>query len=185
MSIVKVSGNASGTGTFEIAAPNSNTNRTLTLPDNTGTLISTGSTFAGNGPAFAATGTSAQSFGSGTWTKIIFQTETYDTNSCYDNVTNYRFTPTTAGYYQMNLAMHANEAGAGGTTLRTAFYRNGTAFTNLQVRDGVGQPVNMSQSVLIYCNGTTDYIEVYGFASVGTFVGSAERYFSGSLARVA
>ena len=43
MSQVRVSGNASGTGIFTIAAPNSNTNRTLTLPDNTGTLMSTGS----------------------------------------------------------------------------------------------------------------------------------------------
>ena len=46
MSLVKIQGNASGTGEFTIAAPNSNTNRTLTLPDNTGTIISTGSTGA-------------------------------------------------------------------------------------------------------------------------------------------
>jgi hypothetical protein len=39
MSLVKVQGNASGTGTFTIASPNSNTDRTLTLPDATGTLL--------------------------------------------------------------------------------------------------------------------------------------------------
>lgn len=39
MSQVKVSGNASGTGDFVIAAPNSNTNRTITLPDETGTVL--------------------------------------------------------------------------------------------------------------------------------------------------
>jgi hypothetical protein len=39
MSLVKIQGNASGTGEFTIAAPNSNTNRTLTLPDNTGTIL--------------------------------------------------------------------------------------------------------------------------------------------------
>lgn len=44
MSLVKVSGNASGTGTLTIAAPNTNSDYTLTLPTNTGTLISTGST---------------------------------------------------------------------------------------------------------------------------------------------
>ena len=43
MSLVKVSGNASGTGTLTIAAPNTNTDYTLTLPTNTGTLISTAS----------------------------------------------------------------------------------------------------------------------------------------------
>ncbi len=39
MSLIKLSGNPSGTGAFTIAAPNSNTDRTLTLPDATGTLI--------------------------------------------------------------------------------------------------------------------------------------------------
>jgi hypothetical protein len=38
MSKVALSGNASGTGTFTIASPNSNTDRTLTLPDAAGTL---------------------------------------------------------------------------------------------------------------------------------------------------
>jgi hypothetical protein len=43
MSLVKIQGNASGTGEFTIAAPNSNTNRTLTLPDNTGTIVTSAS----------------------------------------------------------------------------------------------------------------------------------------------
>jgi len=38
MSLVQISGNASGTGTLTIAAPNTNSNRTLTLPDGTGTF---------------------------------------------------------------------------------------------------------------------------------------------------
>lgn len=40
MSKVQLQGNVSGTGVFTIASPNSNTDRTLTLPDNTGTLLS-------------------------------------------------------------------------------------------------------------------------------------------------
>ena len=46
MSKIALSGNASGTGTFTIASPNSNTDRTLNLPDNTGTVVTTGSTAA-------------------------------------------------------------------------------------------------------------------------------------------
>lgn len=42
MSLIKLSGNPSGTGAFTIAAPNSNTDRTLTLPDATGTLFGQG-----------------------------------------------------------------------------------------------------------------------------------------------
>lgn len=39
MSKVALSGNASGTGTFTIASPNSNTDRTLSLPDASGTVL--------------------------------------------------------------------------------------------------------------------------------------------------
>ena len=44
MSKVVIQGNASGTGNFTIAAPNSNTDRTLTLPDVTGNVVTTGDT---------------------------------------------------------------------------------------------------------------------------------------------
>jgi hypothetical protein len=41
MSKVTIAGDANGSGVFTIAAPNGNTNRTLTLPDETGTIITT------------------------------------------------------------------------------------------------------------------------------------------------
>lgn len=44
MSKVALSGSALGTGTFTIASPNSNTDRTLNLPDATGTLLTSAST---------------------------------------------------------------------------------------------------------------------------------------------
>ena len=40
MSQVRVSGNASGTGILTVTSPNTNSNYTLTLPANTGTLLS-------------------------------------------------------------------------------------------------------------------------------------------------
>jgi hypothetical protein len=45
MSLVKIQGNVSGTGTLTIAAPNTNTDRTLTLPDATGTVVTKSSTY--------------------------------------------------------------------------------------------------------------------------------------------
>ena len=44
MSQVKVTGNASGTGTLTIAAPNTNSDYTLTLPTNTGTILTSATT---------------------------------------------------------------------------------------------------------------------------------------------
>ena len=53
MSKVKIEGNASGTGTFTIASPNSNTDRTLTLPDGAGEILTDASSL----PAANLTGT--------------------------------------------------------------------------------------------------------------------------------
>jgi len=46
MSKVKIEGNASGTGTLTISAPNTNTDRTLTLPDGAGEILTSASTLS-------------------------------------------------------------------------------------------------------------------------------------------
>ena len=58
MSKITLSGNASGTGTLTIASPNTNSDRTLTLPDSTGTIATAESTLAqfnasGSAPVYA------------------------------------------------------------------------------------------------------------------------------------
>jgi hypothetical protein len=53
MSKVAIQGNASGTGTFTIASPNSNTDRTLTLPDEAGTVLTSGTDVANFPSGFA------------------------------------------------------------------------------------------------------------------------------------
>ena len=55
MSKVKIQGNASGTGVLTITAPNTSTDRTITLPDTTGTLLDENSSV----PAANLTGTIA------------------------------------------------------------------------------------------------------------------------------
>ena len=47
MSKIALSGNASGTGTFTLASPNSNSDRTLSLPDNSGTVLTSASNLVG------------------------------------------------------------------------------------------------------------------------------------------
>jgi hypothetical protein len=59
MTKIAIVPNAAGTGTFTIEAPNSNSNRTLTLPDSAGTVATAESTLAqfnatGSAPVFAA-----------------------------------------------------------------------------------------------------------------------------------
>ena len=74
MSQVAISGNASGTGVFTIAAPNSNSNYTLTLPAATGTLYIPGTTVSNiqSGTAVASTsGTSIDFTSIPSWVKRI------------------------------------------------------------------------------------------------------------------
>ena len=59
MAKVKIQGNASGTGVLTVTAPNTSTDRTITLPDSTGTILDNTSTLdatklSGNLPAISA-----------------------------------------------------------------------------------------------------------------------------------
>lgn len=180
MSKVQLAGNANGTGIFTIASPNSNTDRTLTLPDNTGTVLTTASTFSQNsGPAFAAYQSTLQSFSSNTVTKVLFQTEEYDTNS---NFASSRFTPTVAGYYQLSAAVKVVANGwfemfiyKNGANSKTIFY---SWPSSVQLATGGCQ---------LYMNGTTDYVEVYirQANSTDTSADQVATYFSGALIRAA
>ena len=59
MSKIAVSSNPSGTGTFTIASPATNTDRTLTLPDEAGTVLTSGTDVANFPSGFANGITSA------------------------------------------------------------------------------------------------------------------------------
>ena len=139
-------------------------------------------------PAFSAYQSSGQSISNATATKIIFDTEEFDTNSNYDNATNYRFTPTVAGYYQFTTAARL-PVGTGSGESWLTFYKNGSSakrVMNYQALTNTG--VFMQQgSALIYMNGSTDYVEVYIQHSVGSsqtlWAASMGCYFQGFLAR--
>jgi hypothetical protein len=186
MSKVAITGNASGTGTLTLSAPNTDTDRTLTLPDNTGTIITTGSTFAGTGPAFNAYGTALQSIASATYTKVNFNTEYFDTNSNYDTVNN-RFTPSVSGYYQVNATVSFASSSAGRGIIN--IYINGSTGRLTSFGLYNGSPSNFQNSSLIYLNGTTDYIECYMYQDSGISLncgsGSLVVTFSAALVRAA
>jgi hypothetical protein len=190
MSLVAISGNASGTGTLTIAAPNTNSDFTLTLPQNTGTLISTASTFGSTGPAFVAYGDADQVISTGTYTKVAYNVETYDTNNNYDT-TNYRFLPTVAGYYLINA--YTEWQNTASTALRSLnLYRNGSLFRRSQQQSfATSGNTAASFTGIIYFNGTTDYVEMYVIQSTGSNLsilngnGSTYNWFEGYLARSA
>ena len=179
-----------GTNYIELTAPASVTsNQTITLPDNTGTIITTASTFGATGPAFAATRiTSAQTGTQNNYVKVQFQSELFDTAGCYDPTTNYRFTPNVAGYYLFTTVVLNNPSSGTQTQLVTRFYKNGApaaALTNMVFGGGIGGGTSTPLTELIYMNGTTDYVEVFQFSNATTPTYQAESYFSGCLVRAA
>ena len=177
MSVVQISGNASGTGTLTIAAPNTNSNYTLTLPTNTGTL-------GINGPAFSATPSTTQSVTTATYTKVNLGTENFDTNS---NFASSRFTPTVEGYYQLNGSIYPVSTNSA-NYIWAFIYKNGATYASgssagaASTQDGVSVV-----STLVYLNGSTDYVELYCYVT-GTSPAIQNTFatqFSGFLARSA
>ena len=143
---------------------------------------------AGTGPAFSAyTDADTQSISNATWTKVILDTEEFDTNS---NFASSRFTPTVAGYYQINGQTNFGGISASGHQA-SSLYKNGARYKDgsqnpFDATDGSGSVV----SALLYFNGSTDYVELYIFqrsgASRNANVGNiARNYFDGCLVRAA
>jgi hypothetical protein len=153
--------NGSTSGSVTLSSPAVSGTTTLTLPATSGTVITTGSTFAGTGPAFRAYQSTAQSaLSAATETKILLQTEDFDTNS---NFASSRFTPTIAGYYQINGSIQID-----GTTtyLNAIIYKNGSLYKyGTYILTSLISPISIVSDI-VYCNGSTDYVELY--AGTGT-----------------
>ena len=178
MSIVLQS---SGGGSVTIAEPATASNFTATLPAATGDVM-----VSGNMPAFSAYLANTQSVTANTYTKCLYDTEEFDTNN---NFASSRFTPTVAGYYQINASIYMNGSALAQYN-RTAIYKNGAIYkANLL---GSGAPTfdcDVPVNAIVYCNGTTDYIEIYGQngCATGTSFGSSSTltFFQAAMIRSA
>lgn len=141
-----------------------------------------------NAPAFSADrATSAQSISSGTWTKVQFNNELFDTASAYDNSTNYRFTPQVAGYYQVDAGVYIN--GSSITQSGINIYKNGSSHkTGTFLYPSSTNDTAVAATGLVYLNGSTDYIELYVYvvgSSLAVPVSSGLQHFSAVLVRPA
>ena len=190
--------NGSTSGYTEIDAPAVAGSNTLVLPTGNGSngqVLSTNGSgalswvdrFSAAGPAFSAYGGSSQTLTNGVFTKLQFNTEEFDTASCFDSATNYRFTPNVAGYYQFTTCMNINSSSTGVSL--TTFYKNGTEFKRGSQIANNGQNLQPNSTALIYLNGTSDYVEAFGYQNSGvnqsTAQGQSQVYFQAFLARPA
>lgn len=168
MASIKLTGDTSGEIT--ISAPAVAGTNTLTLPALTKTI-------ATDGPSFSAKLSADQTgVSSSTFTKVAFATEDWDTDSKYD-VSNYRFTPTVAGYYQFNIGIRCNSS----TTNLIALYKNGSIW-----KRGTGTGQQQTQVSIIAVADTDDYFEAFGFTTGSQFTNNSDdSYFQAHFIRSA
>jgi len=168
----------SGTSTLQVGSTNTSTitlgvsGDTVNIPS--GVTIANSGTATGfggaNTPAFRAYLNGTQVIPSATGTKITFNGEVLDTDNCFDSTTNYRFTPTVAGNYVINLHTGgASYTGSAGISVK----KNGS--TDMYFWDGsVTGSYREGGLRILNFNGTTDYIEAYAYFGSGrTISGSS------------
>ena len=135
-----------------------------------------------NTPAFEANLGTNQTVSNDIFTKLQANTEVFDSDNCYDNATNYRFTPTTAGKYFVYC-----QAFPEGLTTNTlynpniAIYKNGSSYAVMNFVSNNATYENtfpITVNCIVDMNGSTDYVEAFGYNDVlsGTPIVSGIRF---------
>lgn len=150
MSKIALSGDASGTGTFTIASPNSNSNYTLTLPAESGTVLTTGST-TGISASALSTGTipTARMYAGAvlqvvnvtttsvaTTTTVIPEDDTIPQNTEGGEFMSLSITPTSASSKLLIQVVCNLSPGSSGQTVIAALFQDSTANALAAVAQG-------------------------------------------------
>jgi hypothetical protein len=123
-----------------------------------------------NTPAFEAYTTGLQSITENAYVKMTMATEVFDTDSAYDNSTNYRFTPQTSGKYFVYAKGTADPSSyKNGRTAILKIYKNGSAIEHTKYdimthgnASGDGfTSVTPNARAVVDMNGSSDYLEAY------------------------
>lgn len=133
---------------------------TISIPSgvtiaNSGTATGFGETMT---PAFLANLSGDQTIGDNSYTKLTFNTEVFDTDNMFDNSSNYRFTPTTAGkYYVYVKGRYISSADYDNNVFN--IYKNGSNYA--EARNSNIYYNTCFIGVIVTFNGSSDYVEAY------------------------
>ena len=133
-------------------------------------------------PAFEAKLSADQAVSDATTTKVQFDSEIFDTDNCYDNSTNYRFTPTVAGKYFVYSIVTGKDLGNDLLRVDTRIYKNGGGLYSNIIYVNTNSAGNMFGTPvygIVDMNGSTDYLEIFAYldyvGSSGVVDGSGDR----------
>ena len=136
------------------------------LISDAGTLKRIDYSLISNRPAFEAYLNAHQSINDNATDKVLFDNEVFDTDGCYDNSTNYRFTPTVAGKYYV-YARTTIDDGASNYRNAVAFiYKNGSGIAAAKINydnssTSEGEAATPVVTTIVDMNGSSDYLEVF------------------------
>ena len=144
-----------------------------------------------NTPAFSSylANNTSQAISDGVLTKVTLNTEWFDSDSTFDNSTNYRFTCPAGGAGQYlfcwQIFLYAANTSSNIEYVNTKLYKNGSAFigTDNDYRDNEPRSVVIGNSVILDI-ADADYFELYGLVkqnsgSPSFYGGDRQTYFSG------
>ena len=121
-------------------------------------------------PAFEAYLNANQSVSDATAAKVAFNVEHFDTNSAYDNSSNYRFTPQTSGKYFVyaNVSCYAGNSNL--AKAKAFIYKNGSAVKVIQFNftSNYARQMHTMISSVIDLNGSSDYVEIFGLVDTNS-----------------
>jgi hypothetical protein len=115
-------------------------------------------------PAFEAYRSSSQTISASSAVKIQYDTEVFDTDSAYDNSTNYRFTPQTAGKYFIFASVQSGSS-SDFDDYQILIYKNGSSYAQTRTRHHYGDNINCQ--VIMDMNGSSDYAEAFAYQASG------------------
>ena len=102
----------------------------------------------------------------GAWTQVQIATESYDVGSFFNTGT-YRAVPNVAGYYLVTAQVTFLNLVADKRYSAAIYYNGATVTTAHTQTGGTTDYVTVQVSNIFYCNGTTDYIELYARSGSG------------------
>ena len=131
-------------------------------------------------PVFRAHRGSNQTVTANTFVKVALTTVGFDTIGGFDATTNYRYTPTVAGYYHFT----GQVAGSAAARLFANIYKNGS-----MISGGTDNATAYRSQVsdIVYLNGSTDYVELWVYTTATSILSTNPNdiYFAGALVAAA
>lgn len=159
------------TGQTELASGVASTDELLISDAGTLKRVDVSLIGGNNTPSFYATLTSDQTINDATATKVQLNNEILDTDNNFDNSSNYRFTPTTAGKYLIFGAVMLNAQSNTNMDAFEFYLQKNSTVVAQTTNTFLNNPIKEMQgtlSVVVDMDGSSDYIEMYAYIDTGS-----------------